>query len=161
MCDLKENKREMFDGMRAYHASEISHASHAITMLLAISGAAGAVVLALLFPKTPPNYISQMAWGLFIVISVFAIAVAWTAHLKISGDHEVYKSFGREYVKTSILLGFFDKDVTIDSKSEKLKTNEAIGQGEGYKKTQTIIWSFAIVLIIFTFLFACFLPCII
>ncbi|MGV6818648.1 MAG: hypothetical protein ACWA44_15440 [Thiotrichales bacterium] len=35
---LRENKREMFDGMRAYHQSEISHSNHAITMLLALLG---------------------------------------------------------------------------------------------------------------------------
>jgi hypothetical protein len=47
MSDLAKNKREMFDGMRACHESEIHHANHAITMLLAIAAAVGAVVLAL------------------------------------------------------------------------------------------------------------------
>lgn len=39
---LRENKREMFDGMRAraYHQSEISHTNHAITMLLAVAAGA-------------------------------------------------------------------------------------------------------------------------
>lgn len=153
MSDLSENKREMFDGMRAYHQSEINHENHAITMLLAISAAAGAVVLAILFPQVTPNHVSEIAWGLWIVTSVFAITIAVTAHIKISGDHKVYAGFGEEYVRTCELLGFYKR---ADGSREEagLKKNRNIGQGKGYRKTQAIIWSFAIVLIVLTFLFA-------
>jgi hypothetical protein len=155
MSDLSENKREMFDGMRAYHQSEISHANHAVTMLLAVSAAAGAVVLAILFPQVTPNHVSQIAWGLWVVVTAFAITIAATAHIKISGDHKVYASFGEEYVRTCESLGFYSCDK--ESKQETgLKRNRSIGQGKGYRKTQAIIWSFAAVLIVLTLLFALF-----
>lgn len=153
MSDLAENKREMFDGMRAYHQSEISHANHAITMLLAISAAAGAVVLAVLFPQVTPNHVQEIAWGLWAVVSVFAVTIAWTAHIKISSDHQVYASFGAEYVKTCELLGFYGP-VERSAQNAGIKTNRKIGQGKGYRKTQAIIWSFATELIALTFLFA-------
>ncbi|KAF5419393.1 MAG: hypothetical protein C5S44_11155 [Candidatus Methanocomedens sp.] len=158
MLDLSANKREMFDGMRAYHQSEISHTNHTITMLLAVSGAAGAVVLAILFPQTTPSHVSEIAWSLWITVSVLAVTIAGTAHVKISSDHEVYASFGAEYVKTCEMLGFYEKNVPIDGSDQKtsIKTNKNIGQGKGYRRTQHIIWSFAIMLIIFTFLFALF-----
>jgi len=143
----------MFDGMRAYHQSEISHANHAITMLLAIAAAAGAVALAILFPEVTPNHVYEVAWGLWIVVSVFAITIALTTHIKISGDHQVYARFGEEYVRTCELLGFY----ALDKESQKeigLKKNRNIGQGKGYRKTQAIIWAFAAVLVVFTFLFA-------
>ena len=156
--DLTENKREMFDGMRAYHQSEIGHANHAITMLLAISGAAGAVVLAILFPEVPPKHVSEIAWGLWLVVSALAIVIAVSAHLKISSDHEVYARFGAEYVRTSELLGFYDDNVSPNGSGPQtiIKTSKNVGQGRGYRKTQAIIWSFASILAVFTFLFALF-----
>jgi hypothetical protein len=162
MSDLADNKREMFDGMRAYHQSEISHANHAITMLLAIAGAAGAVVLAILFPRTMPAHIHEIAWGLFVTVLVFALAIAITAHIKINGDHGAYAKYGKEYVETSRLLGFYEKTIPVDGSAKKvsLKSDEGIGQGKGYRKTQMIIWTFAAVLIALTFMFALFLTCI-
>jgi hypothetical protein len=149
MSDLSENKREMFDAMRAYHQSEISHANHAITMLLAIGGAAGAVVLAILFPQTAPKHVFEIAWGLWITVSILAVTIAGTAHAKISSDHKVYANFGAEYVKTCELLGFY-----ADSATTSIKSNKQIGQGKGYQKTQMIIWCFAAVLSVLTFAFA-------
>ena len=156
MPDLIENKREMFDGMRAYHQSEISHANHAITMLLAIAGAAGTVVLAILFPETPPNHKAEIVWGLWITVTVLALAIAATTHMKVNSDHDVYSKFGREYVKTSKILGFYDKTLSIPGSNEKtsIKTDEKIGQGKGYKQTLRIIWSFAALLILLTLFFA-------
>lgn len=162
MSDLAENKREMFDGMRAYHESEIQHANHAITMLLAISGAVGAVVLTMLSPQDAPKHMSLVAWWLFFVTLTFSIIIALSAHIKINADHSRYADFGREYVKTSILLGFYEKQVELNDngtkKQEYLKISQTIGQGTGYQLTQGIIWAFACMLIVVTFLFACFSP---
>jgi hypothetical protein len=152
---LRENKREMFDGMRAYHQSEINHSNHAITMLLAIAGAAGAGILAVLFPEKTSEHLTEIAWGLFVVVSVFSFTIAITTHLKISSDHKTYETYGQEYVKTSRLLGFFE-DVQIKGISTKIKTNDKTGKGQGYRKTQIIIWSFAVELILLSFLFAIF-----
>lgn len=146
---LEQNKREMFDGMRAYHESEISHANNAITMLLAIAGGAGAVVLAILFPHDPPAHIREIAFGLFLFVLLLGLIVAWSTHSKISADHARYAEFGAEYVATSKLLGFY---------SSGLKTHENIGQGKGYRKTQIIIWAFASALICLTLGFDFYTP---
>ena len=154
---LRENKRECFDGMRSYHQSEISHANHAITMLLAMAAAVGAVIVAILFPQTPPAHVREIAWGLFIVVLVLGATIAGTAHIKLSGDHAVYAAFGAEYVKTSERLGLYN---SATEGMEAIKTNKNIGQGKGYRKTQAIIWAFSGVLTVLTLLFAIAVSCI-
>lgn len=166
MYKLEENKREMFDGMRAYHQSEISHANMAITMLLAISGGVGAVIIAILFPDKPPLNATSIGWSVFAFSLIFSLVVTIFAHVKINGDHEIYKNFGMEYVKTCMLLGYYDTEVEFDKKNEqgefvqvkeKLKLSREIGQGNGYKRTQKIILSYFAVLNIGTLVFALYL----
>lgn len=156
---LRENKRECFDGMRAYHQSEISHANRAITMLLAMAAAVGAVAVKVLFLEVPLDHVYGVVWGIFIVVLVFGGAIAGAAHIKISKDHEVYANFGAEYVRTCKLLGLYDpvSNGRIVS-SDAIKNNENIGQGKGYRHTQSIIWSFACILVVLTLLFAIFIP---
>jgi hypothetical protein len=152
---LAENKREMFDGMRAYHESEIKHSDRAVTMLLAIAGAAGAVVMAILFPKDPPHHTVAIAWDLWIVVATFALTIAATAHAKINSDHAVYATFGEEYVKTASLLGFYNPlELPGHEHRASIKKSHTIGRGKGYRQTQLIIWSFASLLIALTLCFA-------
>ncbi len=94
-------------------------------------------------------------------MAVFAFTIAITTHIKIDGDHDAYANFGKEYVETSRLLGFYDKILPIDGPEEKasIKADPDVGQGTGYRRTQIIIWAFAGVLIVLTFLFAVFLTC--
>lgn len=160
---LRENKRECFDGMRAYHQSEISHANHAITMLLAMAAAIGSVVVAILFPDNTPAHVREIAWGLFAVAMILGGTIAGTAHIKISEDHTVYATFGREYVLTSERLGLYESGpATTDGQSVKqdaVKTNRTIGQGTGYRKTQGIIWAFAGALTALSLFFAIAISC--
>ena len=150
-----ENKREMFDGMRAYHASEISHADRAITVLGAVAGAAGTVIVATLFPQTPLHHLSEIAWGLWLTVTLLAFTIAFTTHRKIDADHKRYATFGGEYVKTCQLLGFYD-NVLIENETTSIKTEKEIGTGQGYRKTQRIIWSFAGAVVVLVLLFAVF-----
>ncbi len=152
-ASYEANKREMFDGMRAYHQSEISHLNHAITILLAVLGAVGAAVLALFLAEEPHKHLPGIAWGLSAVVIALSLTVAITSHLKITSDHKTYEEYGKEYQRTSELLGFY-KCMRINREATLIKTNRNIGQGDGYRKTQMIIWSFAIELIIFALLFA-------
>ncbi|MGV6818649.1 MAG: hypothetical protein ACWA44_15445 [Thiotrichales bacterium] len=107
----------------------------------------------MLFPEKPPEHLTEIAWGLFVVVAVLSFTVALTSHLKITSDHKTYEAYGTQYVSTSKLLGFYE-DVQISGAPKKIKTNENIGKGKGYRKTQIIIWSFATELIILAFLFA-------
>ena len=150
---LRENKREMFDGMRAYHQSEICHTNNAITMLLSVAGVAGTAALAVLFPQNPPEHLPEMAWGLWLTVTALSLTIALSAHLKINSDHKGYERFGAEYVRTSQLLGFYEK-IKIEGGETAVKTDTHVGQGKGYRKTQNIIWLFAGVLTVLTLLFA-------
>lgn len=155
---LRENKRECFDGMRAYHQSEISHANHAITMLLAMATAIGAVVVAILFPDSPPAHVREIVWGLFAVVTIVGSTIAITAHIKINGDHAVYAKLGAEYVRTSERLGLYSSSSAATNgrseEQEAIKENRDIGQGKGYRKTQGIIWAFSGVLTALSLFFA-------
>lgn len=150
---LREDMREMFDGMRACHQSEISHTNHAITMLLAIAGAAGATVLAMLIRDNPLAHPTGIAWGLCIVVIFLSGTIAVTSYLKITADHKNYETFGEEYVKVTKLLGFYE-NVQIKNETIKIKTHENIDQGKGYQKTQWIILGFATEISCFALLFA-------
>ena len=150
---LEANKREMSDGMRAYHQSEISHSNHAITMLLGVAAAAGAIVLAILFPQRTPDHIVGIAWGLFVSVAILSLTIAITTHLKISADHASYEKYGKEYVRTSTALGLYD-DVDANGVKITVKENKHIGEGTGYRKTQTIIWAFTCEITLLTLVFA-------
>jgi len=146
-----ENKREMFDGMRAYHTSEIAHTQHAIQILLALLAAAATVVVALLFPQTELQQTTLIAWSMTGIVSLCAVGVAFFAHLKISADHRTYANFGREYVATSDALGYYQP---LTGSATALKANRNIGQGLGYRWTQLTIWALAAFLFLSTTLFS-------
>lgn len=146
---LLENKREMFDGMRAYHESEIRHATHAVTMLLGIATAAGWAVTGILGGRWPEAQTAPLAWTTFVAVTVFALVVAITSHVKINNDHRMYAEFGREYVRVSERLGLFEAD----SRGGAVKRDTNIGEGAGYRKTQAVIWAFAMALIGLTSVF--------
>jgi hypothetical protein len=147
------NKREMFDGMRAYHDSEIRHANHAITIIMAIAGAGAAVAAAMLFADRPSKHVEAIAWGLFAMVLVFSGTIALTTHLKISSDHAVFARFGAEYRRTSRMLGLFEA-VTIDGKPDRVKVDREIGRGTGYRRTQAVIWLLAALVSSFALAFA-------
>jgi hypothetical protein len=155
---LRENKREMFDGMRAYHESEMSHANYGFTALLAVAGADGAVITSLLFAERMPAHALAILWGLFAIVTVLCLVISATTHLKIDPDHEVYANFGAEYVATSQILGFYDP-VQVDGKNILLKTNPRIGQGAGYRKTQFMIWGLSIGIAMGTLIFCLMWTC--
>ncbi len=157
---LIKNKRECFDGMRAYHQSEISHTHHAITMLLSIVAVVSTVAVAILFPERPSPHAAVIAWGLFIAALILGGTVALAAHIKIKRDHRVYATFGTEYMKTAVLLGFYGDSKELPKSKDEIPQNAikqsiTIGQGPGYRKTQRIIWSFYGALLVLTLMFAC------
>lgn len=115
--------------------------------------------------KSCLNGVSEINCPSHAVVSTLGGAIAIFAHTKISGDHDVYASFGAEYVKTSERLGLYANScVTLNDGQTivqpPIKTNRSIGQGAGYRKTQIIIWIFAGVLVLFSLLYAITVSCI-
>jgi len=148
---LESNKREMFDAMRAYHASEISHANHAITIILSVAGAANAAAVAILFGDHPTQTPLAIATTLSGIVLPLVLTVALTTHLKINGDHAQYAAHGREYVATCEALDLFEP---ISADHGAIKSNRQVGQGKGYRKTQAIVWAFACLVSAMTLIFS-------
>jgi hypothetical protein len=155
---LRENMRENFDGMRAYHQSEIAHTNHAIAMLVAIAGGVGAVTIALLLPNHPLHHVRTIAWEVFGAVSALALTVALTAHIKIEGDISSYRTIGAEYVRSAMALGLYDELEQGAGQASAIKQVTTIGQGRGYYRTLAIVWSFAAILVLAALGFAITVP---
>lgn len=138
---LEENKREMFDGMRAYHESENKHKADAILMLTAMLAATGGVFAAILAPGFQAESATTVAALLAIAATIGVVWVVLSTNEKIDADHSRYAEFGAEYVQTCKLLGLYSP-ITSGSHTATLKENERIGQGVGYKKTKAVLNGF-------------------
>lgn len=102
--ELCEHKRELFDLMRAYHTSEISHVGHGITILLAILAASiSAIGLYLTYPMVLPP-----PWKciVFFLIAASSILVTIFTQKKIDADHERYMEYRRSYERLVEHMGF-------------------------------------------------------
>ena len=153
MCDSKKdskisspelNKREMFDGMRAYHESELSHKRDCINLFRSIftgTIAAYAAVLGSIFSeKLKLDNVEPVAVSIFIIISFVTLILAIATNNKLAKDHSGYQRYLSEYAKECEYLGLRTTFVTIENKSEAIKKiplNPAAGPG--YRYTQLII----------------------
>jgi hypothetical protein len=135
---LEANKREMFDGMRAYHQSEIEHKRDAIEVLKALLAGAGAVYAAIIIPSNKIPYAGWLAAGISAAITFATISIVRSTNAKIARGHLVYQSFGDEYMRTCRLLGLY----YASDYGEIIKQSRAIGRGDGWKSTQNILRSF-------------------
>jgi hypothetical protein len=133
------NKREMFDGMRAYHQSEIAHKQDAVRMLTTLLAAAGAIFAAIIVPERPIPYAVLLSAVTALVATIFAWVIVGTTNRKIEEEHEIYARFGQEYSRACAVLGLFDPVVVGDQKHPAVKARGAIGQGEGWKHTRNIV----------------------
>ena len=150
MCDNTRsthelNKREMFDGMRAYHQSELSHKSDAISILGRIVALAAAVYGVLIGIATSPEV---QAAAIIMVSTISGVAICFIIYRvvkatnnKIYQDHLVYWKYGNEYVKESRRLGLMEEE-TVYGYKQKIKDIDPAhppGSGKGYEHTQKII----------------------
>ncbi len=140
---LDANKREMFDGMRAYHQSELAHKADAISMLKTILTGVGAVFAGVVVPSTTVPNAAWIAFLTAVAASAGTYLVVAGTNAKIDADHQRYADFGKEYVQTSQLLGLYD-EVTSGTHRAVLKTSQTIGQGGGYRHSQHILTRFGL-----------------
>ena len=134
---LESNKKEMFEGMRAYHVSEREHKRDAMAIFAATLTTFGAVFAGVV-AKEPKHPICVMAIASAIVLFVIWRTAVSTLR-KIDADHNSYATYGSEYVRTSAQL---DKLLPDDFRLNK-PTN--VGQGRGYVATKRILIELAIV----------------
>lgn len=139
------NKREMFDGMRAYHQSELSHKSDALGLLSRILALSAAVFGVLIGIATSPDV---PASAVVFVSVIAAAAICFATYLvvvavnkKIYEDHVTYWAYGNEYVRECEWLGL-TKEEKVGEEVIVIKQIDPAhppGSGEGYKHTQNII----------------------
>jgi Ca2+/Na+ antiporter len=104
----EQNKREAFDGMRAYHQSEIAHKGHTVevikTLLTVVVSAYGGLIALLLSGKV--SRCNGVAAA--IMVLVFVGFVVWyvihETNRKIDKDHDSYEMHRREYLAERRLL---------------------------------------------------------
>ncbi len=144
---LLDNKRELFDGMRAYQQSEQVYIKNAVTMLLFISGVVGSFMVKVLLEDSVADRTATV-WILFVVNLLLSFFVSFITHIKVKSDHHIYANFGEEYVRTCRALGFYDQESPVIKRSEK------IGSGKGYQYSLFVIWGFSFLSVLLTFFFA-------
>lgn len=141
---IAANKKESFDGMRAYHESEKSHLNNAIQLLWRSAlPAISFPNFALLFATPKPDPIFLMVGSILVLSMSFVIvsAICYPAINKIKGDHKMYQLFGKDYAKTCEILHFLEP-IKLSGKTIQLKyweEDKGPGSGEGYKKSISIL----------------------
>jgi Ca2+/Na+ antiporter len=104
----EQNKREAFDGMRAYHTSEIEHKGHTVevikTLLTVVVSAYGGLIALILDGKATRCQGIESA----IVFFIFVVIVVWIVlhytNEKIDRDHSRYEDHRSEYLAERSLL---------------------------------------------------------
>jgi len=163
----EQNKREAFDGMRAYHQSEIAHKGHAVEMLKAILSASILVyggLFGLVLSQQINLDLIQMAAILTILInSAIAFSISNITNIKIKNDNIRYCIYNFEYRKERELLGLEADLIDVDfiSESQRInninlknpttKTNKEqcekmSNMDSGHKYTQNILVNFALMI---------------
>lgn len=148
---LDSNKREMFDAMRAYHESERGHKTDAMTVLAALFATVGAVFGALVLSEKGVPYAGVLAALTAVAATFGVLIIVAKTNAKIGKDHETYAKFGAEYVRTCDAMGFYGTGL-VAPEASPIKSDRAIGQGEGYKSTQAIIESIGWTVVILSWL---------
>lgn len=106
------NKKEAFDGMRAYHQSELSHKKDAIEILktlltsciLIFTGLLASVYAGL--AKT--EYILYLAIAITGITGLACFLIVWTTNRKIEQDNGRYRKYLAEYVVERDILALED-----------------------------------------------------
>jgi hypothetical protein len=105
----RDNARECFQGMRAYHQSEIAHTGHALDLLKGILVSTLALYGGLIGLAASNEMASPGLDGTGVVFLAAVWAVLWSTtentFRKIDADHARYEEFRSELNKERMLLG--------------------------------------------------------
>jgi Ca2+/Na+ antiporter len=104
----EQNKREAFDGMRAYHQSEIAHKGHTVevikTLLTVVVSAYGGLVALILGGKVSRCNGVAAAAVFFVCVAIVVFYVVRETNKKIDKDHDSYENHRSEYLAERRLL---------------------------------------------------------
>jgi len=143
MCNIDDDKRrahemhkqEAFQGMRAYHMSEIHHKQDAIsvikstlTLVITINGA---IIATLLAQKIHP--LVAISGSLLVMLATikFMSDLVDITNEKITKDHNRYEDYRNDYIYEMIELGLENKQSHWHREENR--------SSSGFSKTQEII----------------------
>ncbi len=146
-----QNKRECFDGMRAYHQSEIAHKKDTIEILKSILTTIvlvyGAIIGAIITKSIESVALVVVSFFTLILIAISVLSITYVTNNKIDKDNARYRKYEEEYVierqiigLESELLKLNHESVWIDKTKDKNKT--------GYHHTKLILWVFSVIIIL-------------
>lgn len=139
------NKREAFDGMRAYHQSEIAHKKDAVDILKAILTTTiilyGGVLSVAISGKIGVLYAIYTGWTLAVLIGLSVSLVVGVTNRKIDEDNKRYRKYRDEYVLERKLLGL-ESDLSKE-KYTSAWVEEHDPTKTGYHHTKNILRVFA------------------
>jgi len=145
------NKREMFDGMRAFQQSELAHKADVLNFLKSILTGSiivyGFPIVALLKSESRVDKDAVGAFALITLIVVCGISAAacYFTNKKIEHGHSRYGDFLSEYARESKWLGLMDSTVeTADSHTPIKLIQLDVKAGDGYKETKRLIWVYGV-----------------
>lgn len=108
------NKREAFDGMRAYHQSEIAHKKDAIEILKAVLATTviiyGGLLSAVMTVKIYPDTALYAAIAIAAMVGIASSLIVGITNRKIDEDNKRYRKYREEYVLERRLIGL-EKDL--------------------------------------------------
>jgi hypothetical protein len=143
----ESNKREAFDGMRAYHQSEISHKKDAIdilkTLLTTVVLLFAGLVAAAYKQIAPSDSVIYLAWGLAGLNILAALATTLTTNMKITQDNKRYSAYTLEYKIERDIIGLEDDLKAYNHQSKWIEEKPGKNKS-GYHYTKLILTWFAI-----------------
>ncbi len=105
----EQNKREAFDGMRAYHQSEISHKKDAIdilkTYLTTVVIIYAGLVAGITGKIIDNNYIVLLGWAVALLNGIACWAIIRSTNFKIDKDNRKYNQYRDEYIVERAITG--------------------------------------------------------
>ncbi len=144
----EQNKREAFDGMRAYHTSEIEHKGHTVevikTLLTVVVSAYGGLIALILNNKASRCQGVGAAIVLLMFVAVVVFIVLHYTNKKIDSDHNSYENHRSEYIAERKLL---ESDSLF---GEGYKTHwqpRSAGVTSGYSHTKRLNFAFGSIVI--------------
>ena len=144
------NKREAYDGMRAYHHSEIAHKKDAVDIIKTIltttiilyaglvgSSVAGEIAVCLALVA---------AWLIAILVVIGVCTIVIFTNKKIDQDNKRYRKYRDEYVRERQFLGL-EQDLSLNGYTSAWVEQQDPNR-TGYHHTKNILRAFAAIVIV-------------